>query len=129
MTKKLEVYRCNVCGNIVEVQHSGQGNLVCCGQTMELMEEKREEEGNEKHLPVIEEDGDSVDIVVGEVEHPMEESHYIEWIEIITSGQKGALKKFLNPGDEPRASFNIDKEDIVAVREYCSVHGLWKMTT
>ncbi len=130
MTKIKEIYKCNVCGNITEVLHTGVGELVCCGQEMELKEEKHEEEGNEKHLPVIENVGDSdckgagVKVKIGEVEHPSEENHYIEWIEINTgSGKSG--KKFLKPGDKPEAEFYTEDE-IVSVREYCNIHGLWE---
>ncbi len=124
MTEKLEVYRCNVCGNIVEVVHEGKGELVCCGEPMELLEEKMEEEGNEKHLPVVNETEDGVSVMVGSVEHPMEEDHYIEWIGVLT--EEGAFRKFLQPDDKPKAEFNIDKDKIDSVREYCNVHGLWK---
>ncbi len=124
MTKKLEVYRCNICGNIVEVVHTGKGELVCCGEPMELLEEKTEEEGNEKHVPVVEESSGGISVKVGSVEHPMNEDHYIEWIEVLT--EDGALRKFLHPDDEPKVEFEIDKDKIDSIREYCSVHGLWK---
>ncbi len=122
MTKKFEVYKCEVCGNIVEVLHEGAGELVCCGQPMKLLEEKTEEEGNEKHKPIIEENEEGVTIKVGSVPHPMEEEHYIEWIEIFTD--KGRSKKFLKPGDKPEAVFPVKVKNISA-RAYCNVHGLW----
>ena len=123
MTERLQVYKCNVCGNMVEVIHTGVGELVCCGQPMELLKEKVEEEGQEKHVPVIEKTEKGVKVKVGSVPHPMEEKHYIEWIEIIADGR--AYRKFLNPGDAPEAEFEISAEKIEA-REYCNIHGLWK---
>ena len=131
MTELKQIYKCNICGNIVEVVHSGAGELVCCGQPMELMVEKTEDEGQEKHVPIIEdlppsscEVKDGVKVRVGETEHPMEENHYIEWIEIIAEGDKRG-KKFLKPGDKPEAEFYIRKK-VIGARAYCNVHGLWK---
>ncbi|MEA1965025.1 MAG: desulfoferrodoxin [Candidatus Aerophobetes bacterium] len=123
MTKLKEVYKCNICGNIVEVLHTGKGKLVCCGKPMELMEEKKEEVGREKHLPVIEKAADKVKVKVGSIPHPMEEKHYIEWIEVIAEGK--SCRRFLKPGDTPEATFNV-KARKIAAREYCSIHGLWK---
>lgn len=123
MTKINEVYKCNVCGNIVEVLHAGVGELVCCGQKMELLKEKTEDVGQEKHVPVIEKTDKGVKVKVGSVPHPMEESHYIEWIEIIADGKN--YRKFLKPGDAPEAEFCIEADKIEA-REYCNIHGLWK---
>lgn len=123
MTKQLQVYKCNICGNIVEVLHTGVGELVCCGQPMELLKEKIEDVGQEKHLPVIEKTEDGIKVKIGSIPHPMEENHYIEWIEIIADGR--VCKKFLKPGDTPEAQFRGKGEKIEA-REYCSVHGLWK---
>lgn len=120
---KREVYKCNVCGNIIEVLHAGGGQLVCCGQPMELVKEKTEDQGKEKHVPVIERTDKGVKVKVGSVPHPMEESHYIEWIEVIADGR--SYFKFLNPGDSPEAEFEIEAENIEA-REYCNLHGLWK---
>ncbi len=123
MTKLNEVYKCSICGNIVEVLHTGAGELVCCGKPMDLMEEKSEDQGLEKHVPVIEKTDKGVLVKVGSVPHPMEEKHYIEWIEIIADGT--AYRKYLKPGDSPEAEFCIDAEQVTA-REYCNVHGLWK---
>jgi superoxide reductase len=123
MTVKNQVYKCNVCGNIVEVLHEGVGQLVCCGQPMELLKEKTKDEGLEKHVPVIEKIDKGVFVKVGSVPHPMEEKHYIEWIEIIADDK--VLKKFLKPGEKPEAEFGIKAEKIEA-REYCNIHGLWK---
>jgi len=118
-----QIYKCNVCGNIVELIHVGGGELVCCGQPMELLKEKTEDAGNEKHVPVIEVSGNKVKIKVGSVPHPMEEKHYIEWVELIADGR--AYRKYLKPGDKPEAEFEITAASITA-REYCSIHGLWK---
>jgi len=123
MTERSQIYRCNVCGNVVEVLHAGAGELVCCGQPMELMEEKVSGEGDEKHSPVIEKTGNGIKVRVGSVEHPMEENHYIEFIEVVAEGM--VYRKFLRPGDSPEAEFAVDVENIEA-RELCNVHGLWK---
>ena len=123
MTVKKQVYKCNVCGNIVEVLHSGQGELVCCGQPMELLQEKTADVGREKHVPVIEATSKGVMVKVGDVPHPMEEKHYIEWIEVITNND--SCRSFLKPGDKPEAEFFIGAQKVVA-REHCNIHGLWK---
>jgi len=123
LTKNNQVYRCNVCGNIVEVVHSGRGELVCCGQPMELLEAKKKDEGLEKHLPVVERTREGVKVKIGSEEHPMEEKHYIEWIEVTTDDN--VLRKFLAPKDKPEAIFNIEAKDIKA-RAYCNIHGLWE---
>ena len=123
MTKLKQVYKCNICGNIVEVLHSGVGKLVCCGQPMELLIEKSVDVGLEKHVPVIEKAGNKVKVKVGSVPHPMEQKHWIEWIEVIADGR--VYRKFLNPGEKPEAEFEITAEKLEA-REYCNIHGLWK---
>ena len=123
MTEKQQIYKCNVCGNIVEVVHEGAGQLVCCNQPMELMTEKTQDQGLEKHVPVVEKTDRGIKVKVGSVPHPMEKEHYIEWIEIIADGK--VYKKFLNPGEKPEAEFEIKAENI-KVREYCNIHGLWK---
>jgi len=123
MTELKQIYRCNICGNIVEVLHAGVGQLVCCGQPMELLTEKTEDVGLEKHVPVIEKTDKGIKVKVGSVPHPMEQKHYIEWIEIIVDGR--LYRKFLEPGDMPEAEFEITAEKIEA-REYCNIHGLWK---
>ena len=123
MTVQKQVYRCNVCGNIVEVLHTGKGELVCCGQPMELLQEKVTDAGLEKHVPVIEATDSGIKVKVGDVPHPMEEKHCIEWIEVITDGDD--YRKFLKPGDKPGAEFEIRPQKVIA-REYCSLHGLWK---
>jgi superoxide reductase len=123
MAKNLEIYKCEACGNIVEVVHGGGGELVCCGEAMQLMVENTVDAAKEKHVPVIGKVEGGVKVKVGEVAHPMEEKHYIEWVEIIADGK--AYRQFLNPGEAPEAIFNIDADQITA-REYCNVHGLWK---
>ncbi len=123
MTQQKQIYKCNICGNIVEVLHLGVGQLVCCGQPMELLTEKAKDIGQEKHVPVIEKTGEGVEIKVGSIPHPMEEKHYIEWIEITADGRR--YRRFLEPGDKPQAEFEIKTGEIEA-REYCNIHGLWK---
>lgn len=124
MTKQKEIYKCKICGNIVEVLHAGVGELVCCGQPMELQKEKTQDSAIEKHVPYIEKTKDGILVKVGQnQDHPMEEKHYIEWIEITADG--AVYKKFLKPGDKPQAIFEIKAKNISA-REYCNIHGLWK---
>jgi superoxide reductase len=112
-----------VCGNIIEVLHAGKGNLVCCGQPMNLLVENTVDAAKEKHVPVIEKVDGGVKVKVGEVAHPMEEKHWIEWVEIIADGK--TYRQYLNPGDTPEATFNVTADQITA-REYCNIHGLWK---
>ncbi len=123
MAEKLEIYKCEVCGNIIEVLHGGKGELVCCGKPMVLFTENTVDAAKEKHVPVVEKIEGGVKVKVGDVAHPMEEKHYIEWIEIIADGK--AYRQFLNPGDTPEATFYVEA-DQVSVREYCNLHGLWK---
>jgi len=123
VTESKQIYKCAKCGNIVEVLHVGAGELVCCGEPMELIIEKNEDEGKEKHVPVVEKTENGVKVKVGSVPHPMEEAHYIEWIEIVAD--KKSYRKFLSPGNAPEAEFCIEAENITA-REYCNLHGLWK---
>ncbi len=123
MAKKLQVYKCMACGNIVEVLHGGDGELVCCGQPMKNLIAKTADEGKEKHVPVIEKVDGGIKVKVGSVPHPMEEKHYIEWIEILADGK--AYRQFLNPGDAPEAKFSVEASAVTA-REHCSIHGLWK---
>jgi superoxide reductase len=123
MAEKLEVYKCELCGNIVEVLHGGKGELVCCGQPMNLMKENTVDAAKEKHVPVVEKGADGFTVKVGSVAHPMEEKHYIEWIEVIADGE--AYRYFLKPGAAPEATFKIDAAQVTA-REYCNIHGLWK---
>jgi len=124
MARKLQIYKCEICGNIVEVLHGGKGQLVCCGKPMQLLEVKETEEGNEKHLPVIERVDTGIKVKVGSIPHPMEEKHHIEWIEVITNDDR-TYKKFLQAGDAPLALFEIAYEHVDSVREHCNIHGLW----
>ncbi len=123
MAEKLQVCKCETCGNIVEVLHGGAGELACCGQPMKLMAENTVDAAKEKHVPVAEKAAGSVNVKVGSVAHPMEEKHYIEWIEVIADGK--SYRQFLNPGEAPEASFNVEGDNIT-VREYCNLHGHWK---
>ncbi len=125
MIAQKQIYKCNVCGNMVEVLYVGGGELTCCNQAMELLAEKNDDTGMEKHVPVIEETTDGVIVKVGSVAHPMEESHYIAVIEI--SDGDTEQKAFLQPGDAPEARFvTIANLSSISAREYCTVHGLWK---
>ncbi len=124
MTERLQVYKCEVCGNIVEVVGAGAGELVCCGQPMTLQEEKTRDAATEKHVPFIERTGEGVRVRVGRsAAHPMEAEHYIQWIELVADGK--AYRQFLAPGDAPEAVFAVTAAGVTA-REYCNVHGLWK---
>lgn len=123
MTKKNQIYKCAVCGNMVEMTHEGTGQLVCCGQPMNLQEEKTSDEGAEKHVPVIEKTENGIKVKIGSIPHPMEENHYIEWIEIIVDEK--IYRKFLRPSDAPETEFCVTADEIIA-RAYCNVHGLWK---
>ena len=123
MAEKLQVYKCNMCGNIVEVLHGGDGDLVCCGKPMDLLTENTTDAAKEKHVPVIEKVDGGFKVKIGSVAHPMEETHYIEWIELLADGK--AYRQFLKPGDAPEAVFYV-KASSVTAREYCNKHGLWK---
>jgi superoxide reductase len=123
MSKVLEVYKCEICGNIVELFISGGGPLACCGAPMQLLGENTVDASKEKHVPVIEKGDSSVTVKVGSVPHPMEEAHYIQWIEVI-DGDK-VSRKMLKPGEAPEATFCV-KSDKVVAREYCNLHGHWK---
>ncbi len=123
MAEKLQIYKCELCGNIVEVVHGGKGELVCCNQPMKLLKEGEVDAALEKHVPVIEKTAEGFKVKVGSVAHPMEERHYIEWIEIVADGK--AFRTFLDPGALPEAEFCIRAEHVTA-REYCNLHGLWK---
>lgn len=116
------IYKCEVCGNIVEVLHAGVGELVCCGQPMKLQVENTVDAAKEKHVPVIERQGNGYLVKVGSVAHPMEGKHYIEWVQLIADGK--ACRQFLKPGDKPEAFFEMTGASVQA-REYCNLHGLW----
>jgi len=124
MTERLQVYKCEKCGNIVELLHRGPGELICCGEPMKLYRENSTDAAQEKHVPVVEKTADGFKVKVGSAAHPMLEEHYIEWIQVIADDGK-VYRKFLKPGDEPETVFCIDA-DTVTAREYCNLHGLWK---
>lgn len=123
MAAKLEIYKCTVCGNIVEVLSGGAGALTCCGQSMQKLEAQTADAANEKHVPVIEKIDGGIKVKVGSVPHPMTDEHYIEWIAVDADGK--TCRRFLKPGDEPEAIFKVDADSVTA-REHCTVHGLWK---
>jgi superoxide reductase len=123
MAEQLEIYKCEVCGNIVEVVHGGAGELVCCGQPMKRFVENTVDAAKEKHVPVVEKTAKGFKVKVGSVAHPMEAKHWIEWIEVIVGGK--AYRQFLKPGEAPEATFDIAADKVTA-REYCNIHGLWK---
>ncbi|HHT02503.1 MAG TPA: desulfoferrodoxin [Firmicutes bacterium] len=123
MAKRLEIYKCEVCGNVVEVLIGGKGQLVCCEQPMKLMTEQNEESYGEKHVPVLERDGKIWRVKVGSVAHPMEEKHYIALIEVIAGDH--LERRYLQPGEVPQAEFELSADEVVA-REYCNLHGLWR---
>ncbi|MHB1398323.1 MAG: desulfoferrodoxin [Trichloromonadaceae bacterium] len=122
MAKQLDVYKCEICGNIVEVLHGGPGALVCCNANMLQLTENTVDATKEKHVPMIEIGPQSITVKVGSVAHPMEEKHYIEWIELLADGK--VYRQFLNPGDKPEAVFAITAKKVTA-REYCNLHGHW----
>lgn len=126
MTQRLQVYRCNICGNIVLVLHPGVGTLVCCGQPMQLLTEQTTETGYEKHLPVVEPTPTGTKVRVGSTPHPMTPDHHIQWIELATDDT--LLIKFLQPTQPPEAEFPVKAEKL-RVRTYCNLHSLWKAST
>ncbi|MFH2130816.1 MAG: desulfoferrodoxin [bacterium] len=124
MTELFQVYRCEICGNIVDVAHASGGQLTCCNQAMTLQVEKTSDQGQEKHLPVMEKKGDGLTVTVGSVHHPMEEKHFIEWIELISAD--GLSRKYLKPGQTPQSQFAAQAK-LQKVRAYCNIHGLWSI--
>lgn len=123
MTKRMEVYKCGLCGNVVEMLHGSDGELVCCGQPMQRLDEQTADATKEKHVPIGAACGNGVLVKVGSVPHPMEEKHYIEWIEVVLGAH--VCRKYLKPGEKPEAKFCCSGDGMV-LREYCNVHGLWK---
>ena len=123
MAEKLSVYKCETCGNIVELLHVGGGQLDCCGLPMVLQEEKTADKSTEKHVPVIEKTANGYKVTVGTTLHPMADEHYIEWIELVADGK--SYHAFLKPGDDPVAEFCVSASSVYA-REYCNVHGHWR---
>jgi len=125
MTKLNELYKCEICGNVVSIIEAADGELVCCGKPMKLLEEQTaEQEGKEKHVPVIEIDGNKVKVKVGSVEHPMEEKHHIELIQLVKGGNV-LIGKRLKPGEKPEAEFCVEDTEGLTARELCNLHGLW----
>jgi superoxide reductase len=123
-TEQLQVYKCEVCGIITEVLEGGAGELVCCGVPMQLLAEKTEDASTEKHVPYIEKIEGGVKVRVGRnAAHPMEDKHFIQWIELLADGK--AYRQFLKPGDAPEAVFHVTGDNMSA-REMCNIHGLWK---
>ncbi len=123
MTKQFEIYKCDICGNIIEVLHAGAPALVCCKQDMILLDEQSADQTTEKHVPLVEKTADGYKVTVGSTLHPMEDKHFIEWIELLADGI--SYTKFLKPGDKPEAVFQTDAKNVTA-REHCNIHGLWK---
>ncbi|MEW5794746.1 MAG: desulfoferrodoxin [Candidatus Zixiibacteriota bacterium] len=122
-TQRLQIYRCKVCGNMVDVVHAAGGTLVCCGQNMWLLKEGETDAATEKHVPKVTKIDGGFRVAVGEITHPMEEKHYIEWIELVADGK--AYREFLKAGQPPEATFHV-AADNVSAREFCNLHGLWK---
>ncbi|MBN2719295.1 MAG: desulfoferrodoxin [Deltaproteobacteria bacterium] len=123
MTKRLEIYKCEICGNVVEVGHASGGTLVCCGKEMTLQKEKTADHSTEKHVPIIEKTEKGIKVVVGSTAHPMIAEHFIEWIEVINGDY--VQRKYLKPGDPPEAEFYVPYSDTLVAREYCTIHGNW----
>lgn len=123
MVELNEIYKCNVCGNIVEVRHASIGELVCCGQPMEHLYEKNHDQGLEKHVPIVTQTNNGLLVKIGSVAHPMEEKHYIEFVEVIVEGEIHI--KYFKPGDKPEHEFRV-RGNKYNVREYCNVHGMWR---
>jgi superoxide reductase len=124
MADRMQVYKCELCGNIIEVLHGAGGELVCCGQPMKLLIENTVDAAKEKHVPVIEKTAEGYKVKIGSVAHPMEEKHYIEWIDLSVGGT--VYRQFLKPGDAPEAVFCVKGDGAVVAKEYCNLHGLWK---
>jgi superoxide reductase len=123
MVEKYQVYRCELCGNMVGILFAGGGSLVCCGKPMEMMVERTADQGLEKHVPAVQKSGEKLSVKVGTTEHPMTDEHYIMWID--TVGSNAEARKYLKPGEAPSREF-CDTSDVKKVRAYCNLHGLWK---
>lgn len=126
MIEVRQIYHCKVCGNVVEVLYAGGGELVCCGEPMDLLEGNTVDAAQEKHVPVVTELDGKIKVAVGSTPHPMEEKHYITMIEVLTDDK--VYRKELQPGEAPEALFRVKPENVIEVREYCNIHGLWKTT-
>lgn len=119
-----QIWHCSICGNTVEAVFGGKGELVCCNQPMKLLAENTEEAAYEKHIPVVHDMGDHIKVEVGSVHHPMEEKHYIAFVEVLTKDK--VCRHEFKPGDTPVCEFPAKMADVISVREYCNLHGLWK---
>ena len=124
MSKEVKFYICKHCGNIVGLIHNAGVPLVCCGEKMSELVPNTTEAATEKHLPVVEMDGNIVKVSVGSVEHPSTEEHYIAWVYLETA--HGGQRKAIKPGDKPEVSFALQDDELIAVYAYCNLHGLWK---
>lgn len=124
MAKLMGIFKCEICGNMVEGVHEGKGEMVCCNQPMSMLQENTVDASREKHVPVIEQTDKGIIVKVGSISHPMEEAHYIEWIEIVAGAKSSRI--FLKPGDAPEAEFPILMSPDIIARAYCNLHGLWK---
>lgn len=124
MTKNLQVYKCEICGNTVEMVHGAAGEMVCCGKPMTFIEEKTADWKNEKHVPIFADSTTGIKVIVGSTPHPMTEEHYIEWIEVLNGDYVN--RKHLKPGDKAEAEFYVPKQSGLVLRSYCNIHGLWK---
>ncbi|PID52521.1 MAG: desulfoferrodoxin [Candidatus Moraniibacteriota bacterium] len=123
MTERDQIYKCSICGNIVEVKHAGAGELACCGKSMIVLNANTEDAAIEKHVPQIESTEDGIVVRVGKVDHPMDNDHYIEWITLVAGNEVKTV--YLTPNEEPVATFAVTAEEIT-VYAYCNLHGLWK---
>ncbi len=117
-----EIYKCDVCGQVIQVLNKSAGTLVCCNKPMRLLQEKTIDAGSEKHVPIIKQEGSNVEVRIGSIPHPMTTEHYIQWIKIITTREEQLIK--LKPGDEPIINTTINGE-IIKVNAYCNKHELW----
>ncbi|MDI9436517.1 MAG: desulfoferrodoxin [Euryarchaeota archaeon] len=126
MAEKCAVYRCQVCDHVIEVLHDGEGELVCCQVPMTLLVERNDDTGQEKHVPVLEKTDSGFLVKVGEVAHPMEDEHCIDWIEVQADGR--IYRQPLEAGDQPQAHFDLDLDQVeqITLRSFCNIHGLWR---
>ena len=124
MTQNNEIYKCAICGNVVEVVHAAGGTLVCCGKPMTLLTENTTDASHEKHVPFLVSTPEGVLVRVGSAEHPMLPEHFIEWIELET--EEGTMRHHLQPGDKPEVTFALGGDKPVSVFAYCNLHGLWR---
>lgn len=122
--KRSTFYRCPVCGNIVVKVADGAGELCCCRQPMQIIEANTSDGAHEKHVPAVTLEGDTITVNVGEVDHPMLDEHFIQWVYVVT--EEGVIARCLKPGEPPRATIQLGGQKPIEVYEYCNLHGLWK---